>query len=495
MKILCAFAFIIFFVCTAYSQQSFEVVISHFGHESVYYTIEDNHNYILLGGHDKIAGTEGKQPMIVVISDSGEIVEDTSFFKNDTSYYLKFGFVKPNGNYWAIGCLSDSVTPYEYNCTYVCEMTPDFQLVWEKIYTLPFLSSFTTHRIKNFLRTPDSCIIIEGIIDTVQYSNQEEIFVSKLDLEGNQIIFNYNQNYEDYSIGGGSDLILNPDSTGLYLIGDLVRNLITIQWIEFDFNLNVISYGNIENLLSVFYSPASVKRLGNGNLIIANKSYGLNNSSYQDLEMRVVDQDFNLVRDTIIYHDEYVNIPDQRGLDFIDDNNVWVATYEREFIGTQGTSVFRIFIFDSELNLRGMNQFGGDTRYWLHDLLATSDGGCLITGEVPENSGDDDADLFVIKVMPEDILTSVDDTMEGKNENVIKIFPNPFSEHLQFECSSLKTEIRLYDQTGRIVCKSEINNTTNATINTGNLPAGLYYYQAFNDSDFIQNGKLLKLKN
>jgi len=448
-----------------------------------------------MGSHDKIDGTEGKQPMIVIISDSGEILKDTSFFKNDTSYYFKFGLVKPNGNYFAIGCLSDSVTPYEYNCTYVCEMTPDFQLVWEKIHPLPFLSLFSNHWIKNFLCTPDSCVIIEGIIDTVQYSYQYDLFVSKFDMEGNQLIFNYYQNCDDYSTGGGSDLILNPDSTGLYLIGRLSRNDFTKEWIEFDFELNIISYGNMEYLLSDFLSPASVKRLGSGNLIVANKSFGLNNSSYQDLEMRVIDLNFNLVGDTIIYHDEFVNIPDHRGLDFTYENNIWVATYEMEFIGTPGTSVFRIFIFDSELNMKGMKQYGGDTRYWLHDLLATSDGGCLITGEVPENPGDDNADLYVLKVMPEDILTSADDNIEGKNENVIKIFPNPFSEHLRLENSTKMAVFKLYDQTGRLVLEKDVEETSKTTFYTDKFPTGLYYYHVQSAQEIIQCGKLLKLKN
>jgi hypothetical protein len=56
-------------------------------------------------------------------------------------------------------------------------------------------------------------------------------------------------------------------------------------------------------------------------------------------------------------------------------------------------------------------------------------------------------------------------------------------------------EIRLYDQTGRLVFKSENNETSNMNISTGDLPSGLYYYHAFHDKDFIQRGKLLKLKN
>jgi len=433
--------------------------------------------------------------VFVQITKSGEIIKDTTFLKQDTSFFFQFGFIKPNGNYFLIGGVSDTVSPLKYNSTYVCEMKPNLEYLWEKVYPLPFSSPYSNHQIMNFMITPDSCIVIQGVIDTIQYSTQDNLFLSKYNVNGDQLCFQYFPTWTDFTIGGGSDLLLKPDSTGFYYIGEVNLNYSPKDWIEFDFLLNITLYGNIEDILSGFYTPASVKRLSNGNLIAANHSIGMYNNPYHELEMRVIDQDFNLIRDTILYHDEYVCIPDHRGMDFINEDNIWVATFENTPPSFSGTDVFRIFIFDSELYLKGTKEYGGDTRYWFQDLLATTDGGCLMTGLVPKFPGSNSCDSYVIKVMPEDILTSVDNNLEGKNENVIQIFPNPFSDYLHIKGTSKRTKINLFDQTGRLVIKSEINETSNMIINTGNLPAGFYYYQAFNNSDFIQNGKLLKLRN
>jgi len=492
MKRIIFLATIILFLLGAKvnSQQSFELTIGVEGTEGLFYTFENGNSYISLGGRKTEIGYEVSIPIIYVINQEGLVVDERIFTKQDTSFGFSFGFVKPNGNFFIAGLLSDSVTPFDYNITYICEMTPDLDIINEKMDTLPFPQDHCTHSIQNFLITPDDKIIIEGRIDTSYYSYDDILYLAKYDMDGNLINFIPYLNWKD---GFGSELIFNPDSTGFYLIGDLSYGDLGIvkDWIEFDLDLNILDNGLIENELSYFNSPMAVCRLSNGNIIIANRSYEINGTSTQDLEMRIVDPEFNLLRDTILYHDEYVNVPDHRGMGFIDENNIWVATYENSPPFFTGTEVFKFFIFDSNLSLKGVKVYGGNTRYWFFDLLATSDGGCLLTGVVPEYEGSPSEDCYLIKVMTSDILTLAEET-PFENDMDVFVYPNPFSDKLKTETMRLGLTLNLFDSHGNLVLDELISDLPNETFKTDRLSPGFYYYQITDNFRIIQNGKLVK---
>lgn len=472
------------------SQQSFELKVGTNGAEGLYYTFEGNNCYISIGGKEAGFGLESWIPYVCKIDYEGNVIDESTFFKQDTSFGFSFGFVKPNGNFFIAGLLSDSVTPVDYNITYICEMTPELDIVNEKMDTLPFPQDHCTHSIQNFLITPDNSIIVEGRIDTSFYSYDDILYLAKYDMEGNLINFKPYLNWKD---GFGSELIFKPDSTGFYLVGDLSYGDLGIvkDWIEFDLDLNILDNGIIENQLSYFNKPMAVCRLSNGNIIVANRSSEINGPSTQDLEMRIVDPEFNLLKDTIIYHDEYVNVPDHRGMGFIDENNIWVATYENSPPFFTGTEVFRFFIFDSNLKLKGVKIYGGNTRYWFFDLLATSDGGCLLTGVVPEYEGSPSEDCYLIKVMPSDILTHAEET-PFENDMDVFVYPNPFSDKLKTETMRLGLTLNLFDSHGNLVLDELISDLPYETFKTDRLSPGFYYYQITDNFRIIQNGKLVK---
>jgi hypothetical protein len=474
----------------ALGQNSFEIIHSSPGDEFLYYSFEDaNKNYVAIGAFSEAFGTYISSPRILKLNSKGEIVQEKLFPKEDSTCYFKYGFQKANGNYFLIGALSDSTPSYKYNFTFLCELTPDLELVWEKMHAIP--EKFSNHFTMNYLLTPDSILILQGRMDSSMYGSNDLLFLSKFDMNGNLIKFTQPTGWKDYGIY--SDLIFKTDSIGYYLVGDIVFGPgYPRDWVEFDLDLNLLAYGYIEDSLSYLYTPLSIVRLIGGNMMIANCSSGILIPSSKDLEMRIVDQGFNLLKDTILFYDEHVYLSVNKGLGFIDPENIWVTTFEPVFTFLQGTDFFRFHIFDSQIHLKGVREYGGDTRYWLNDMIVTSDGGCLVTGVVPDFGGSYDCDGYIIKVMPSDILTSTE--LPPINDSYhVALTPNPFSDCLRVENKQEDILLSVFNVQGIRVYEHKIPHDAEQVISTGSMPSGLYIYSISNqDKVVIQSGKMFK---
>jgi len=486
--ILVTFYCLISSIHLALGQNSFEVIHASPGYEYLYYSFEDvNKNYVAIGGCAEAFGVNKDTPCLLKLNKKGEIIGEKLFPKEDSTSYFKYGFQKQNGNYFLMGALSDTSPSYRHNYTYLMEITPDLEVVWEKVHPIP--SEFNNHFIINYLITPDSILILQGRMDSSMYGSNDLLFLSKLDMDGNLLAFIQPTGWKDYGVYG--DLIFKPDSNGFYLVGDIVYNSIPREWVEFDNNLNILAWGLIEDSLSYLCAPLSINRLENGNMIIANLSIGITVPSLKDLEMRIIDPAFNLIKDTLIFHDEYVYIPVNKGLVFNDDDNIWVATFEQTFHYVMGTEVFRFHIFDSELHLKGVKAYGDDTRYWLFDMIVTSDGGCLVTGIVPDFEGSYDADGYIIKVMPSDILTSAE-LPPMEDEGLVVVTPNPFSDFIRIENKTENICLSMFNVNGVMVYEERIPGNTKQVVSTKYFPQGLYLYLIIMDDKMIQSGKLFK---
>jgi len=78
------------------------------------------------------------------------------------------------------------------------------------------------------------------------------------------------------------------------------------------------------------------------------------------------------------------------------------------------------------------------------------------------------------------------------SSNDIRIFPNPFNEHLNilYESNDLLT-FTIYDFLFRLVQKKTFSNSL--IIETGHLPTGMYFYELSNFAGLICSGKLIKI--
>ncbi len=72
------------------------------------------------------------------------------------------------------------------------------------------------------------------------------------------------------------------------------------------------------------------------------------------------------------------------------------------------------------------------------------------------------------------VLTVGLDEQLSVNEQLVKVFPNPFSSELKFSASELVTEISLYNSLGMLI--TTINsNSQELSMDTKDLAPGIYF--------------------
>jgi hypothetical protein len=136
---------------------------------------------------------------------------------------------------------------------------------------------------------------------------------------------------------------------------------------------------------------------------------------------------------------------------------------------------------DTAGNLLWVNYFGGDKYYLPQSIHATSDSGVVICGmrydhEIPQV--DDVCEGFVLKLSKNGQVEVVGITENGKlNMNYHKCFPNPAKEAVFFDLPlQQKVEIRVFDDSGRLVIKTE-NYQNLSALNIAALKPGTYVYK------------------
>jgi hypothetical protein len=470
-------------------QVSFEVEYGTNDDDFLRYTFETSTGDIIsLGGQKDFPFLVPEPTLILKINNSGEITNELVYFKPDTNFFLRYGFEKANGNFLLFGTMTDSVTPDDFNITYVCERTPELTLVWEKFLSIP--EPYRHHSIDNFIIDADSMLIIMGSADSSLEGYDDDVLLTmKFDKYGNQLSMNFYEGWENPS--SYNEMIFNKDSTAIYFFGIFTTGLsYLIEFIEMDIELNISDYISIIDWDHFSSNPITVKGLPDDNFVQANHT-SMEPGAYHDLYVKIMDEEFNTLRDTLMLYPEYVYIPVYEGMGFIDPNQIWVSTFQPEFNSSLGTEIFRFNIFDSNLNLTGMKVYGGDRRYTFFNMLVTSDGGCLMTGTVPDYNGSPNDNCYIIKVMPEDIITNAEDTPMS-NDKDVSVNPNPFDSEIRLQSVRENLTFELYDLTGKKILSGDINDHTESKISTETLSQGIFLYTIHDDAGIIQSGKLIK---
>ena len=144
---------------------------------------------------------------------------------------------------------------------------------------------------------------------------------------------------------------------------------------------------------------------------------------------------------------------------------------------------------DALLQERYLHFIGGDGYYETHYILATQDGGSFICAAKLDHDTKI-YNLVFLKLNSEGLLTG----FEGAKTQIRKtmIWPNPFSDHLQYRTLISGTELILFDISGRQALKTIINNTA-GSIAVGSLKPGVYFYQLHYADGRVEMGKLVKI--
>jgi len=231
--------------------------------------------------------------------------------------------------------------------------------------------------------------------------------------------------------------------------------------------------------------------LSNGNFVIGSLANQEVPGAVYDLQMRVSDVNLIPIIDTVIFDDGWNFLPVYSGLDFIDENNIWTATYPLLGDSYSDWEYGRIYIFDAELNVKGAKYFGGSSSLYLYSLKALEDGGCIITGITPDENNSDYNDVFFKKVMPYDIITHAEETSDPNDYDVL-IYPNPVVNELKVETFRRNLDISLFSSDGGYVILNKELTVPYTIIETSNLKTDSYIYKISENGKTIQTGKIIK---
>ncbi|NOX45840.1 MAG: hypothetical protein GXO89_02555 [Chlorobi bacterium] len=375
--------------------------------------IDDTGNYISLG----LSGNPSNYTYDAMILQfkSPDDLKIEKYQKTDTSYSFWFGFVLESGNYFVVGTIDDNDDIYRKNL-YVAEINPDLEIVKENIYGIP--PTYNSLSLADLYVDSDSIVVISGMVDDPAPGWVRDLYVAKLNVNGELLDTTISSYYDNDSFG---EILRKQDGSGYYLIGGCSF----AELIELDNNINITGSQPIDPN-NIYQGAIGARWLASGNIIIASLANQEVPGAFYDLRVRVSNTELDALKDTVIIDNGKNFLPMLSGLDFTDENNIWVATYPQMGKSNADWEYGRIYLFDNNLNVKGAKYFGGTLSLYLYSLKALEDGGCIITGIAADDKVKGYTDVFIKKVMPDDILTHAEETPEPADRDVL-LYPVPLA--------------------------------------------------------------------
>ncbi len=451
-------------------QSSFEIKFNSPNQDFGISSFEAGGYYYSLGG--QLDSNDFQKALVCRFNNDNDLLVK-QIIKQDTHFMYSFGIDKYN-SILLIGRIVDTL--YHYLC--VAEFTYDLELVSEKYYNI-IPSGYDYFTPYDMVINQEGNIVLAGHMDDFPSSTIQGFMMVELDIEGNLINYNH---YTNNSFDGeeGADLVVKSDGTGYYYF-----NCGNYDWIELDNDLEFIMGGYGLEVGGL----ATCRYLSDGNFLFISTRSNLN--YFYDLQLIQYNPSFQALKDTIIIEEGRQWAARFKGMDFIDENIIWVATHDC-WASPYGTEIYQIYIFDSDFNVIGNKYLGGDTQYDFRYVTATSDGGCIITGTTNQEQGSLYQDIFIKKVMPDDIITGTDEKVFSEFKDVF-VYPNPVSDKIYLKTERENLSLILYGANGNVLYKDWIRPHQQSEINISWLPKGFYIYSIINESGkAIDGGKLLK---
>ncbi|NOX45653.1 MAG: T9SS type A sorting domain-containing protein [Chlorobi bacterium] len=466
---------LLFGIMELQSQNSFEFVVSNPFTEWAFSSVEKNNGAFLTIGHRN--SFEGQQSKAILIDYSTS--QDTSiqyFQMEDTFNKLMFMIEKANGNNFFIGNygIGDTV-----GGLYLWETTMDYETVLENHFQVP--NPYVFLEVRNYIIDSDNNVIIVGRayypLDKTLYHH---LYMAKVDMQGQLLAMNIPA--PPYKSAGSFSMFEKQDNSGYLLIGGFsYTNQDAKEWIELDTELNITDDGLIDwENGGLDYSAI---QLDNGNFI-------MESTHFDELSIGLFDEGFNLIKDTLFAGGGDFSPFQVKSIGYVSNDNIWIGAFNSDPYWQTGTEHYYLYLYDSNLNLKGMKAYGGDTRYFMMHLNTTNDGGCILTGIVPDYPGTLYTDIYINKVAPEDVVTHTEE-IPCPYDMDVRIFPNPVVDLLNVVTTRRGLVFRLYSPEGALL-QSIALSENRTMVNLGTLRAGFCFYTISENGYTIQSGKLIK---
>jgi hypothetical protein len=182
---------------------------------------------------------------------------------------------------------------------------------------------------------------------------------------------------------------------------------------------------------------------------------------------------------------------------FVDLDHIYVGSWRGSSPGASYNGRYMVCMIDENLNLLGMKSLGKDGyQYDMVAMQATDDLGCLLTGTVHDNAnaGEHDWDIFIRKIMPDEIVEVAEHTEDPYDSDYF-VYPNPGKNKLNINTARKGVRLSITDINGKEVSVTGLAGTFLNTLDVSTLPSGTYILRFIDTEGFRETIKWIKSNN
>ncbi|MCF8347470.1 MAG: T9SS type A sorting domain-containing protein [Bacteroidales bacterium] len=483
MKLLLFFAILqIYTISSLFSQNTFEINVSTSVSEGINDFLEEETGSFLGVGYQGEINPVDESMVGIVIRIS--IVGDTTiklFSSPDTGYSFGKVIRSYDNQYYIFGSTISSFQEHNQNLL-VIKMDTGLNIVWKKIYDF----SEQAHSLIQLLNdTQGGFHIISRIfIDYKPYT-----LFCRLDKDCDTIKSKIINEFGPNSV---SDAMYSLDSSQLYIFGTGFGSGAGSR-VVFDTSYN---YDYITFLPDQPLSHMQAMRYSDTTLVYAAiyPDYSTQGPQSDDIGISISDTSFSNMNiklfgavDTVDY------TADGKTFDFRDPDSIFLlGTHNINFsIWPHEVSWISLRQLNGELQPRSELFFGGDAYYRSYTILATSDGGCLISASRYDfQTQYEEQDVYIRKLTKEEIITGLSHDL-SVSAMVGVVYPNPGQDFINVISPYNAAFVCIYDMQGKLLKYQKIDTGKNV-ISTNSLKPGIYIYRVISESENVFSGRWIK---
>ena len=364
---------------------------------------------------------------------------------------------------------------------YICFDT-DLKIRWEKKYET---SNNSLLYLRSFIDS-DNHIVSCVTLTPGGYPLNGVLYFMKTSMEGDSVTARYELS------GNGPILFDLIESNSKYL--GFVRGFSTHSYSQ------ILTLDKTFNILVVDTLPMKIDNCMTAKINNDNSYYLTGNHYDEESGRKIIVTLFDQNNSPLVSYLTGKNDTANMGgadisMDFITKANILVGgTANFDIYNPYYSSMatwYSLSSFDSSLNLRWTKYYGGDAYYVLRSIVATTDGGALLSGTRYDYLDPDNfLDVYIVKVDSAGLYTSIDENPGIRVHEAI-VYPNPAHETLNIQTQLKEAVISIYDMNGKEILTQELQQGI-SNIAIQHLAAGLYFYRIISYGKFIESGKWVK---
>ena len=443
-------------------------------------------SFLAVGWEGSPTSPESSRGLIIEITPFGDTVEH-KYVLEDKRLFFAQAHIMNDGKYLIVG---SALNPPEYlHDLFIAKLDTDLTLLDYKTFNFQGYPYIYGHQL---LETKNGFYIAGFASDPPEY--KRHVFIVRID---DSLSIMREKLFDNLGNGNTTrDIEFSNDSSDLWIFGRGFSNINPAGGetrVVFDTNFNY-KYANDLGLASGYIDVEWIT----DTTLLLQTCYPFIEPGPQDQDIGIIETDSSFLIDSADIH--YMGATDtidypawSQSLDFRHPDSIFYAGDHDVFPWFYPDVYNYIMVgqLDRSLEPRFEYRFGGDRYYWTSNILATSDGGCLVAASTYDYMKQGyEKYIYIKKLKKEDLITSSPDLRSPGPLNV-KLYPNPGLDHFTLNSDLKRGVFKLYSMEGKL-WKSLRVKERKTKIDVPNLPSGIYYYTISSGSQIHESGKWIK---